>query len=89
MVGALIVSAALSLFLTGCGHHPKTAVQREHGMFVMDDFESGALTGWRAVGAGSGGWFVYTDGSKAPDPSRSDPNVPFDLPDPPQGRFAR
>ena len=87
-MGALIVSAALSLSLTGCGHHPKTAVQGEHGMFVMDDFESGALTGWKAVGAGSGGWFVYTDGSKAPDPSRSDPNVPFDLPDPPQGRFA-
>ena len=57
-------------------------------MLVMDDFESGALTGWRAVGGGSGGWFIYTEGSKAPDPARSDPNVPFDLPDPPQGRFA-
>ena len=85
---ALIVSTALSLFLTGCGHHPKAAVQREHGTFVMDDFESGALTGWKAVGGGSGHWFVYTDGSKAPDPSHSDPNVPFDVPDPPQGRFA-
>jgi CubicO group peptidase (beta-lactamase class C family) len=88
VVGALIVSAALSLFLTGCGHHPKTAVRGEHEMSVMDDFESGALTGWRAVAGGSGGWFIYTDGSKAPDPGRSDPNVPFDLPDPPQGRFA-
>ena len=87
-MGALIVSAALSVFLTGCGHHPKTAVQGEHGMFVMDDFESGALTGWRAVGGGSGGWFVYSNGSKAPDPAQSDPNVPFDLPDPPQGKFA-
>ena len=57
-------------------------------MFVMDDFESGALTGWRAVGGGSGGWFIYTEGSKAPDPAQSDPNVAFDLPDPPQGRFA-
>jgi CubicO group peptidase (beta-lactamase class C family) len=57
-------------------------------MFVMDDFESGALTGWRQVGGGSGRWFVYTDGGKAPDPARSDPNVPSDLPDPPQGRFA-
>ena len=54
MVGALIVSAAVGLFLTGCGHRPKTAVRGEHGMFVMDDFESGALTGWRAVGGGSG-----------------------------------
>jgi D-alanyl-D-alanine carboxypeptidase len=88
VVGALIVWAALSLFLTGCGHHPKTAVRGEHEMSVMDDFESGALTGWKAVGGGSGGWFIYTDGSKAPDPGRSDPNVPFDLPDPPQGRFA-
>jgi D-alanyl-D-alanine carboxypeptidase len=79
VAAALIVSAALCLFLTGCGHRPK---------FVMDDFESGALTGWRAVGGGSGGWFVYTNGSKPPDPARSDPNVPFDVPDPPQGRFA-
>ena len=86
--GALIVWVAVSLFLAGCGHRPKGAVREEHAMLVMDDFESGALTGWRAVGSGSGGWFIYTDGSKAPDPARSDPNVPFDLPDPPQGRFA-
>jgi len=77
--GGLVVSAGLGLFLTGCGHRPK---------LVMDDFESGALTGWRAVGAGSGGWFAYTSGSKAPDPALSDPNVPFDLPNPPQGKFA-
>jgi CubicO group peptidase (beta-lactamase class C family) len=55
---------------------------------VMDDFESGALTDWKAVGSGSGGWFVYTDGKKAPKPAQSDPNVLFDLPDPPQGKFA-
>jgi D-alanyl-D-alanine carboxypeptidase len=54
----------------------------------MDDFESGAITGWQAVGSGSGGWFVYSNGHKAPDPAQSDPNVPFDVPDPPQGRFA-
>jgi D-alanyl-D-alanine carboxypeptidase len=54
----------------------------------MDDFESGAITGWQAVGSGSGGWFVYADGHKAPDPAHSDPNAPFDVPDPPQGRFA-
>jgi CubicO group peptidase (beta-lactamase class C family) len=88
VVGALIVCAAPSVFLTGCGHHPKRAMQGEQAMFVMDDFESGALTGWKAVGGGSGGWFVYTHGSKAPDPSQSDPSVPFDVPNPPQGRFA-
>ncbi len=54
----------------------------------MDDFESGAITDWQAVGSGFGGWFVYTNGQEAPDPAQSDPNVPFDLPDPPQGKFA-
>jgi D-alanyl-D-alanine carboxypeptidase len=88
VAGALTVSVALGLFLTACGHRPKVAVREERGMFIMDDFESGALTGWKAVRGGSGGWFIYTDGSTAPDPARSDPNVPFVLPDPPQGRFA-
>jgi hypothetical protein len=50
VAGALIVSAAVSLYLTACGHQPK---------LVMDDFESGTLTNWRAVGGGSGGWFVW------------------------------
>jgi CubicO group peptidase (beta-lactamase class C family) len=54
----------------------------------MDDFESGALEEWRTVGGGAGGWFVYTDGKQAPDPGASDPNVPFDVPAPPQGKFA-
>jgi D-alanyl-D-alanine carboxypeptidase len=89
VAGTLVVAVALGLFLTGCGHHrAKVAAREEHGMLVLDDFESGALTGWRAVGGGAGGWFVYANGSRAPDPARSDPNVPFVLPDPPQGRFA-
>jgi D-alanyl-D-alanine carboxypeptidase len=88
VAGALIVLAALSLFVTVCGNQPKIAVRGDDGVFVMDDFESGALTDWQAVGAGSGGWLIYTNGQKAPDPAQSDPNVPFDLPDPPQGKFA-
>jgi CubicO group peptidase (beta-lactamase class C family) len=55
---------------------------------VMDDFESGAISDWQTVGSGSGDWFVYTNGQEAPDPAQSDPNAPFDLPDPPQGKFA-
>ena len=54
----------------------------------MDDFEAGGISAWQAVGSGAGGWFVYADGHKPPDPAYSDPNVPFDVPDPPQGRFA-
>jgi CubicO group peptidase (beta-lactamase class C family) len=64
------------------------AVRKDHGMFVMDDFESGALTGWKTVSGGAGGWFVYANGSEAPDPAQSDPNAPFDVPNPPQGKFA-
>ena len=74
------VFVALSSVLVGCQARPRT--------IVVDDFESGAITNWQAVGGGSGGWFVYSDGHKAPDPAQSDPNVPFDVPDPPQGRFA-
>jgi RNA polymerase sigma factor (sigma-70 family) len=55
---------------------------------ASDDFESGALAGWRVDLSGQGGWFVYSNGKQAPDPATTDPRVPFDLPDPPQGRFA-
>jgi D-alanyl-D-alanine carboxypeptidase len=77
---AVVAIVVLSWFLVGCQAEPKA--------IVVDDFESGAITNWQAVGGGSGGWFVYSDGQKPPDPAQSDPNVPFAVPDPPQGRFA-
>jgi CubicO group peptidase (beta-lactamase class C family) len=55
---------------------------------VVDDFEDGDLAGWMSVGAGAGGWFVYTDGSTAPDPSVSDPGAALAMPDPPEGTHA-
>ena len=82
VAAALLV---LSSVLVGCDatdstdDHPST--------FAVDDFESGAIDGWQAVGSGSGGWFVYSDGLEAPDPDQSDPNMPFDVPDPPQGKY--
>jgi D-alanyl-D-alanine carboxypeptidase len=60
----------------------------EPGTNVVDDFESGSLAGWQAVDTGSGSWFVYSDGQEAPDPAQTDPNVPFNVHDPPQGKFA-
>jgi D-alanyl-D-alanine carboxypeptidase len=77
---AVVAVVVLSAVLVGCQARPRT--------IVLDDFEAGAITDWQAVGSGSGAWFVYADGHKAPDPAQSDPNVPFDVPDPPQGRFA-
>ena len=53
-----------------------------------DDFESGSLAGWKTDVNGAGGWFVYTNGKTTPAPAQSDFNVPFDVPDPPHGKFA-
>jgi hypothetical protein len=55
---------------------------------VIDDFESGTLSRWKIERSGAGGWFVYTNGKTAPNPPESDPNVPFVVPDPPDGKFA-
>lgn len=55
---------------------------------ASDDFESGTLANWKVDRNGAGGWFIYTSGKTAPDPSQSDPDVPFDVPNPPQGKFA-
>jgi hypothetical protein len=55
---------------------------------IVDDFESGALTGWTIDRRGSGSWFVYENGRQAPDPRQSDPFQPFNMPNPPQGKFA-
>ena len=55
---------------------------------VIDDFESGTLASWKIERSGAGGWFVYTNGKTSPNPPESDPNIPFAVPDPPQGKFA-
>jgi CubicO group peptidase (beta-lactamase class C family) len=80
VAAALVAVVALSLLLVGRPAQPSTT--------VVDDFESGAITSWQAVGSGAGGWYVYADGHTPPDPTHSDPNVPFNVPDPPHGRFA-
>src|SRR4029450_1508451 len=77
---ALVAIVALSVLVIGCEAQPRTS--------VMDDFEAGGISAWQAVGSGAGGWVVYADGHKPPDPAHSDPNVPFDVPDPPLGKFA-
>jgi hypothetical protein len=51
-------------------------------------FETGDLTGWSTESWGSGEWLVYLNGTTPPDPSISDMDTPFDVPDPPEGRYA-
>jgi D-alanyl-D-alanine carboxypeptidase len=55
---------------------------------VVDDFESGSLAGWTIDRRGTGSWFAYQDGRTPPDPKQSNGFVPFNLPNPPQGKFA-
>jgi D-alanyl-D-alanine carboxypeptidase len=83
---ALVVAVGVGSLLVGC--EGEQAADDRPRTIVVDDFESGALDAWQAVGSGSGAWFVYSDGQKPPDLAQSDPNAAFDVPDPPQGRFA-
>lgn len=53
-----------------------------------DDFESGSLANWRIDRRGSGDWFTYTNGKIAPGTKQSDQSMPFDVPNPPQGKTA-
>ena len=60
------------------------------------DFETGDLTGWTMETFRDGEWLVYEDGLTPPDPKYLPPDSkgitfvgkPFELPDPPQGRYA-
>jgi CubicO group peptidase (beta-lactamase class C family) len=55
---------------------------------VVDDFESGTLAGWTLEHRGNGNWFTYQNGRQAPDSKQSNAFVPFNMPNPPQGKFA-
>lgn len=52
------------------------------------NFEAGDFQGWASESRGDGDWVVYEDGTTPPDPSISDPNPPFEMPDPPEGQYA-
>ena len=77
----LAIALAPPAWLPATGSQPQKAI-------VIDDFESGSLSGWKIERSGAGGWFVYTNGKTAPNPPESDPEVPFAVFDPPQGKFA-
>src|SRR5688572_4335047 len=64
------------------------ARSQQQKAIVIDDFESGTLASWKIERSGAGGWFVYANGKTPPNPSESDPNIPFAVSDPPQGKFA-
>lgn len=85
IAAALLALVPLGVFLVARDDRTSSDAPRT---FVVDDFESGSIRDWRAVGSGAGGWFVYSDGQKPPDPAQTDPDSPFNVADPPQGEFA-
>lgn len=52
------------------------------------NFERGNLLGWHTRSHGSGAWYVYRDGTTPPNPAETDPDIPFAVPAPPEGRYA-
>jgi hypothetical protein len=80
LCGLVILATSSALLQATRSQQPKA--------IVIDDFESGTLASWKIERSGAGGWFVYTNGKTPPNPSESDPNVPFAVPEPPQGKFA-
>lgn len=65
-----------------------TAAEASSGPLENGSFESGDLMAWSTQSWGSGEWMVYVDGSTPPDPSMTDRNTAFEVPDPPEGEFA-
>ena len=74
VAAVLVVFLPLAWLLEACTARPTPT------LIVMDDFESGSVAPWQAVGGGAGGLFVYSDGdsrgSRAQRPRRSFPSSP-------------
>lgn len=87
---ALLMRAQLHVLLVVCVLVIPAIAEspRRDGSVLIDDFESGSLNRWSVRASGGGGWFIYSRGSRAPDKRYTDPDVPFDVPNPPQGKFA-
>jgi len=64
------------------------STKASHGSAGNWNFERGDLRGWHTRARGSGAWYAYADGQQPPNPAETDPNVAFDVPAPPEGRFA-
>jgi hypothetical protein len=67
---------------------PTTAAHPTRDAAANWNFERGNLTGWHTRSRGSGAWYAYSDGTKPPNPAETDPDVPFHMPQPPEGRYA-
>ncbi len=67
---------------------PPTTISQGERLLINGDFETGDLAAWTTESRSQGEWVVYEDGTTPPVPAISDRGNPFDVPDPPEGRYA-
>jgi len=84
----LAVSSLASGRQDAKGGNPAANTNDAHRAAGNWNFERGNLTGWYTRSRGSGAWYAYADGTKPPNPAETDPDVAFDVPAPPEGRYA-
>jgi hypothetical protein len=83
------VAASLSAYGGGDAQADEVTTTGASGAQPVNwNFESGDFSGWKTRFRGIGAWHVYADGSTPPAPAVSDPNFPFKVPQPPEGKFA-
>lgn len=89
---ALAVTAIAASLAVLAGHSWAAAAaadgSADHGAAGNWNFETGDFTGWHTTAKGDGAWRVYADGRTPPVPADSDPNFPFSVPQPSEGKFA-
>ncbi len=82
---ALLANAARDADAVG---KPAASTKAADSRATNWNFERGDLSGWHTRARGSGAWYAYADGKRPPNPAETDPEVPFDVPAPPEGRYA-
>jgi hypothetical protein len=96
LIATLVVLAVVFLAVSSLAYGkqgadaagPATSTKDAHRAVGNWNFERGNLTGWHTRSRGSGAWYAYADGTKPPNPAETDPDVAFDVPAPPEGRYA-
>jgi len=81
------IPAVVALALAACGTSTIPAPPAPPSV-VNGNFETGDFTGWLTERQGEGAWYIYAHGTTSPNPPASDPDVPFHVPEPPEGQYA-
>ena len=87
---AALLCLTVAAALAGCGDSDRGggAAAAPASISGNWNFERGDFAGWRTLAFESGAWHVYRQETSPPDPDDTNRHFPFDVPAPPQGRYA-